>query len=39
MIDLERGEVAYSIVSHGGFKGLGTDYFAVVLQEFEPSPL
>jgi len=32
MIDLERGEVLYAVLSHGGFLGMGTDYFAVPMQ-------
>ena len=32
MIDLERGEVLYAVLSHGGFLGMGNDYFAVPMQ-------
>lgn len=32
MIDLERGEISYAVLSHGGFLGIGKDYFAVPLQ-------
>lgn len=35
MIDLETGEVAYAVLSHGGFLGIGDDYFAVPLQAFK----
>lgn len=32
MIDLETGEVLYAVLSHGGFLGVGNDYFAIPLQ-------
>lgn len=35
MIDLQSGEVLYAVLSHGGFLGIGTDYFAVPMQAFK----
>jgi len=32
MIDLENGHVLYAVISHGGFLGMGDDYFAVPMQ-------
>lgn len=32
MIDLQTGEVLYAVLSHGGFLGMGNDYFAVPVQ-------
>lgn len=32
MIDLERGEILYAVLSHGGFLGMGNDYFAIPMQ-------
>lgn len=32
MIDLETGEVLYAVLSHGGFLGIGNDFFAVPIQ-------
>jgi sporulation protein YlmC with PRC-barrel domain len=37
MIDLESGQVLYAVLSHGGFLGIGTDYFAVPMQAFKYS--
>jgi sporulation protein YlmC with PRC-barrel domain len=34
MIDLETGNVLYVVLSHGGFLGIGDDYFAVPMQAF-----
>ncbi len=34
MIDLQTGEVLYAVLSHGGFLGIGDDYFAVPMQAF-----
>ena len=35
MIDLESGHILYAVLSHGGFLGIGTDYFAVPMQAFK----
>lgn len=35
MIDLETGEVLYAVLSHGGFLGMGNDYFAVPMQALQ----
>jgi len=35
MIDIGRGEVAYAVLSFGGFLGLGDKYFAVPWQSLE----
>jgi len=35
MIDLESGQVLYAVLSHGGFLGMGDDYFAVPMQAFK----
>lgn len=35
MIDLERGEISYAILSHEGFLGIDNDYFAVPMQALQ----
>lgn len=35
MIDLETGQILYAVLSHGGFLGMGDDYFAVPMQAFK----
>jgi len=35
MIDLKSGQVLYAVLSHGGFLGMGDDYFAVPMQAFK----
>ena len=37
MIDIQSGEVLYAVLSHGGFLGMGDDYFAIPMQAFIPS--
>ena len=37
MLDLERGEVLYAVLSHGGFLGMGNDYFAIPMQALSVS--
>ncbi|SHF47111.1 PRC-barrel domain-containing protein [Fodinibius roseus] len=32
MIDLENGQVLYTVLSFGGFMGMGDDYFAIPME-------
>jgi sporulation protein YlmC with PRC-barrel domain len=38
MIDLERGKVAYAVLSFGGFLGIGSKLFAVPFEALELDP-
>lgn len=38
MIDLATGQVAYAVLSFGGFLGLGHKLFAIPLQAFQVNP-